>query len=76
MKSLDHPAFTAWLLDQHARRDGVGKLARFAAYDRCWPPVTNKYGVLYRHLVTQHRSDAAALDAFNSAWDEWKAAAP
>jgi uncharacterized protein YozE (UPF0346 family) len=74
LSQLHEPPFTTWLLDQQSRRDTIGNLARFVAHDRCWPPVTNGFGVLSRHLIKRHRSDSATLDSRYVAWNEWRAA--
>ena len=65
--------FVDWLASQTRRRDAIGDLARDTRRDPTWPPPGKVNRSKLRARLDAHDAIPGALDALDSAWDEWDA---
>jgi hypothetical protein len=64
-------SFVDWLAGQTRRRDAIGDLARDTRRDVTWPPGGKVSRAKLRAHLEGHDAIAGALDALDTAWDEW-----
>ncbi len=63
--------FVDWLAGQTRRRDAIGDLARDTRRDVTWPPAGKVSRAKLREHLEGHDAIPGALDALDTAWDEW-----